>query len=173
MHIYAYNTSRHESSLFTPFELMFGRQALLPVALNSGHNGAGAEEVLECGGDAEALDNRQTAQRKKLEKAKANIVSAQQKQKEVYDRKHHQPEVFSIGATVLKKDFTRKKRKGGKLDMKWTGTYTITKSLGRGLYRLEEVEDPSKAISRVNGVHLKPYHKPLEVSSQVQCVGTL
>ena len=56
---------------------------------------------------------------------------------------------------VLKKDFARRKRKGGKLDVKWVGPYRITGILGRGLYCLEEVADATKVISRVNGVHLK------------------
>lgn len=30
-HVYAYNTSKHESSKFTPFEVMFGRKAVVPV----------------------------------------------------------------------------------------------------------------------------------------------
>ena len=81
----------------------------------------------------------------------------------MYDRKHHQPEVFTIGATVLKKDFMRKKQKGGKLDTKWTGPYKVAKSLGRGLYRLEDLADPTKIITGVNGVHLKPYHQPPQV----------
>ena len=34
--------------------------------------------------------------------------------------------------------------------------YTVAKALGRGLYRLEDIKDPSKVITRVNGVHLKP-----------------
>ena len=29
--LFAYNTSKHESSIFTPFEVMFGRQAVLPI----------------------------------------------------------------------------------------------------------------------------------------------
>lgn len=29
--IYAYNSARHESSKFTPFELMFSRKAVLPI----------------------------------------------------------------------------------------------------------------------------------------------
>jgi hypothetical protein len=31
--IYAYNTAKHESSQFTPFELMFSRKAVLPLDL--------------------------------------------------------------------------------------------------------------------------------------------
>ena len=31
---YAYNTSRHESTLHTPFEVMFGRKAILPIDLD-------------------------------------------------------------------------------------------------------------------------------------------
>ena len=54
--------------------------------------------------------------RERLESVKANIVTAQKRQKEQYDRKHSNPEVFAVGALVLKKDFTRKKRAGGKLD---------------------------------------------------------
>ena len=33
--IYAYNTARHESSKFTPFELMFSRKAVLPIDIRS------------------------------------------------------------------------------------------------------------------------------------------
>ena len=29
--VFAYNTSRHESTCFTPFSLMFSRQATLPI----------------------------------------------------------------------------------------------------------------------------------------------
>ena len=46
----------------------------------------------------------------RLKSVKANIVTAQKRQKEHYDRKHSNPEVFAIGALVLKKDFTHKKR---------------------------------------------------------------
>ena len=31
--VFAYNTSRHESSLHTPFEVMFGRKAFIPIEL--------------------------------------------------------------------------------------------------------------------------------------------
>ena len=60
--IFAYNTSRHESTKFTPFEVMFNRTATLPIdiavrkespekilelALNHSGEGEGSKELLE------------------------------------------------------------------------------------------------------------------------------
>ena len=33
--VFAYNTSKHASSLYTPFEVMFGRKSVLPVELTT------------------------------------------------------------------------------------------------------------------------------------------
>ena len=43
--VFAYNTSRHESSKFSPFELMFGRRATLPIDIEL--RKAGPEEMLK------------------------------------------------------------------------------------------------------------------------------
>ena len=67
-----------------------------------------------------------------LEKAKANISAAQEKQKADYDRKHANPTVYKVGSKVLAKDFLRRKRKEGKLDYRWLGPYVIMKNLGKG-----------------------------------------
>ena len=95
-----------------------------------------------------------------LKQAKANIDKAQEKQKKDFDKRHHCPETFKLGNLVLKKDMTRKKRKGGKLDTKWIGPFEIIASLGRGLYKLADYNDPEIVIPRVNGVHLKKYNQP-------------
>ena len=110
--------------------------------------------LLLCLGEAEV---NMKAIQEMLEEARSNILYAQQKQKEAYDRKHFVPECFKVGSVVLKKDFNRRKRKGGKLDEKWVGPYRIIRVLGRGLYRLEEVSDATWIINRINGVHLKQY----------------
>ena len=74
---------------------------------------------------------------------------------------------MQVGATVLKKDFLRKKRKGGKLDNKWIGPYIITGALGRGLYSLQDMKNPGKVLSRVHGTHLKKYSVPEEVCTML------
>ena len=67
-----------------------------------------------------------------LEKAKKNVEAAQEKQKADYNKKHANPSAYAIGSRVLVKDFTRKKRKEGKLDFRWIGPYYIMKNLGKG-----------------------------------------
>ena len=161
--VFAYNTSRRESTHCTPFEVMFGRKAVLPIDIEMRKNTA--EDVLAlCHDDSDVLadnmDRLMENRRNLLEDAKANIKRAQERQKEQYDRKHAFSDAFQCGAKVLMKDLQRKKRKGGKLDVKWLGPYTITKNLGKGLYSLQLVSDSNSTVGRINGAHLKPYNTP-------------
>lgn len=94
-----------------------------------------------------------------LEEAKENILSAQKKQKEVYDKKHAKPHLFEPGQLVLKKDFTRRKRKGGKLDSKFIGPFVIVKTLGKGTYLLGRPGTLEGTV-QATGAHLKPYSTP-------------
>ena len=120
--------------------------------------------------DEETFQKMVEAKKATLEKAKTNIVAAQEKQKQTYDRKHcTTSEVYSVGSAVLKKDFIRKKRKGGKLDSNWIGPFTITRVLGKGLYRLESFDDPPTVVGRVNGEHLKPWLGKVYIVASFDC----
>eukprot|EP00731_Ephydatia_muelleri_P006550 Em0003g798a len=138
---FAYNTSRHESTKFTPFEIMFGRKAILPLDLDAGvHQGPCNEaEVTICSQETE-IQQKESQHKALLEEVQKNIISAQKKQKEQYDKKHSKAVFYSAGTHVLKKDFRKKKRKGGKLDFPWVGPYLITRSLGKGFYELQSCE---------------------------------
>ena len=124
MCIYTYNTSKHESSKYTPFEAMFRRRAVLPVDISKRPLDE-QPEMKEF--DHNLIDLVMEERRERWEIVKENILNAQKKQKEEYDRKHSKPKGFLIGALVWKKkDFTRKKRAGGKLESKWPGpTYVL------------------------------------------------
>ena len=103
-----------------------------------------------------------------LKQAQENIGKAQEKQKKDYDKRHHDRDTFKVGSLVLRKDMTRKKRKGGKLDTKWTGPFKTIASLGHGLYQLSHYNNPEIVIPHVNGIHLKKYNHPSK--SLVSCI---
>lgn len=139
--VYGYNSALQESSRYTPFEAMFGRLAKLPVDFNTSKNYDADEKLHKYLASGSPSEFESVAKRRRTEtKIKANIEKAQKKQKKNYDRKHFSTVHFTIGDTVLKKDFRRKKRKGGKLDYRWMGPYVITNSLGRGLFCLKEIK---------------------------------
>ena len=139
--VYSYNSAVHESSRHTPFEAMFGRVAKLPVDFNTASTHSPEEKLQEYLTAADPLEGEREAKRRKTEDAiKANIQTAQQKQKHYYDKRHGTSTCFTVGDTVLKKDFRRKKRKGGKLDYRWEGPFLIMAILGKGLFQLKELD---------------------------------
>ena len=84
-----------------------------------------------------------------LNEAKANIKLAQEKQKEVYDRKHANPTAYQVVSKVLKKAFNRKKKKCGKMYAKYVRPFVISKNLGKGLYALQSVENAGHVLDQV------------------------
>ena len=126
---------------------MFGHRALLPIEL-----GTPDKSLLMMELNDKVVEKNMQCQKKILESVKKNIIIAQAKQKEQYDIKHAKPEVYKLGSIVLKKDFAHKKRAGGKMDFQWVGPYRIVKALGRGLYRIESVQNED-VIPRIYGVH--------------------
>ena len=163
--VYAYNTSVQESTRFSPFEVMFGRKPTMPIDIDMATNipEDQLQKYLEAKELSQTRVEEMASQRQQLlQQVKANIKQAQDKQKEYYDREHANPAAYKVGAKVLKKDFLRKKRKGGKMDTRFVGPYVITKNVGKGLYALQLVKNPSVVIQRVNGAHLKPYQTPLQ-----------
>ncbi len=91
----------------------------------------------------------------KLKIAKNNILKAQEKQKHYYDIKRANPKMFNVDQLVLLKVFYWKKRKGGKLDSKYVGSFKIIRARGKGVYYIEN--EASGKVSRAIGSHLKEY----------------
>ena len=150
--IHAYNTSVHESTSFSPFELMFGRKALLPIEIDVDLLDQCNDET-DNPGQVQAITDQRL---QNLETARENIRRAQEKEKQAYDRKHASPNAYVVGEKVLKKDFRRKKRAGGKMDTRYVGPYVITKCVGKGLYYLSDVAS-NGMVQKVSGAYLKPY----------------
>ena len=158
--VFAYNTSEQESTKYSPFELMFGRRATLPIDIDVDRNDPNALVDSAASLSTSALSSLTARRKQLLEKAKENILKAQERQKSDYDRRRANPKVYIVGAKVLKKDFLRKKRKGGGMDEKYIGPYVITRHLGKGLYALRLVANPAVTVEKINGAHLKPFKAP-------------
>ena len=91
---------------------MFGRRATLPVDINICDTPP--SDKLQKYYDFEESDPSDVLQYRQqiLEKAKANILKAQAKQKAHCDTNHSDPQYFQVDEQVLKKDFTWKKTRG-------------------------------------------------------------
>ena len=74
---------------------------------------SGKEHTLAGGYNVDKEVERITEERKQqLESVKENVLVAQHRQKDQYDHKHSNPEIFAVGAL----DFTHKKCAGRRLD---------------------------------------------------------
>ncbi|KAL5502451.1 hypothetical protein EMCRGX_G009227 [Ephydatia muelleri] len=151
---FAYNTSRHDSTKYTPFMLMFGHRATLPIDV---------ELEQQCSEDLcktywELEEHPYPAvfseHARILEEAKGNIIAAQLRQKEAYDKKHCKPGQFLCNQLVLLRNFSCKKVKGGKLTERFLGPYTIINVLQNGVY---EIRNEEGKTTRATGSHLKMY----------------
>ena len=85
-----------------------------------------------------------------LVEAKGNIIIAQLKQKEMYDKKHCKPSQFQCDQLILLRNFSRKKVKGEKLTERFLGPYKIINALPHGIYELRNEEGKT---TRATGSH--------------------
>ena len=149
--LFAYRTSKHATTKQTPFYLVYGRQARLPVELDVSASQSGddqdSEVLLKERIDSfiDLLNNR--------EKACSDIKVAQSKQKKHYDASIPETEEvgFKVGDHVLVHNTRKTTRKGGKLEVKWKGPYQITKVSRKGTYLVEGLK------TSVSGSRLKSY----------------
>ena len=136
--LFAYRTSKQDSTKYTPFFLMYGREAKLPIdveLMKQPENGQTNLEDLD-----EKIAKLIDLQKRVHDRAYENIAKAQQRQKLQYDRKHNAGTNLKEGDKVLKQELRNEGRKGGKLDVQFTGPYRITKDLGKGRFALENMQ---------------------------------
>ena len=149
--LFAYRTSKNDTTKFSPFYLMFSRQPKLPIELEIPINGSQQSAVADAEPSFEEKVKKMLKIRRSIKaEAMANIEKAQERQKKYYDQKH-KPAEFAIGDKVLLRNCCDDSRKGEKLNLPWTGPYTIIECLPKSLYRLKELK------RKYNSSKLKKY----------------
>ncbi|CAK9302255.1 unnamed protein product [Gordionus sp. m RMFG-2023] len=122
--LFAYNTSCHDTSKFTPFELMYGRKAIQAYG-NDEENYIDPDNVEEI--DREKHFQSIVSKMQDIHNiAMGNINLAQLKQQRDYRTRHTGKNApYKINDKVLIWNSRRADRKGGKMTRPWLGPFTI------------------------------------------------
>lgn len=131
----AYNASIQSSTGFSPFYLMFGRQARLPIDLVYG---TGKQEVEDqsIGEYAASLKERMSTAFALVRK---NVSKHHVHQKELYDQKVH-GKPFSAGEWVWLYSPVVTRGSSRKLNCPWKGPYTVLKRISDATYRVQHLQ---------------------------------
>ena len=149
--VWAYHTTEQSGTHETPFSLVYGCDAMIPVEIQESsprfQNFVAEDSNEERRLNLDLLDEVKEEARVKAEAVKRRI-----------ERRYNSkvmPRQFREGDLVMRK--AHQYEMENKLSPKWTGPFRITEVLGNGAYRLETLE--GGAIPRTwNATHLKLYY---------------
>ena len=142
--MHTYNTTPHTATGYTPFELIYGRQAELPTALTKQ-----PKPTYNYDDYAQELRERLRAANRV---ARENIKEGKAKAKTQYDKRAKETK-FKVGEKVLLYDETLRRGRSKKLDAQWTGPYTVTEKHSEVNYTIKR----GRTTTRVHVNRLKPF----------------
>ena len=155
----AYNTSVQSTTGFTPFYLMFGREARMPLDMMFGHPDSSPEGA----SDSEyAVQLRDRLQRAYLV-VRTNFQRAFGRQKIHYDQKVH-GKPLAVGDLVWLHSPVVPAGRSKKLHRPWTGPFKILKKLSEQVYRIQSTVGTKRRLV-VHFDRLKPYQVNLPEQS--------
>ena len=141
--IFAYNASRHSTTGFTPYELMFGRLCKLPFDLPSTTTVAEPHSYI-----------KQLKQyiKEANQAVRANIMFNQRKSQERHDN-NRSNDLYVAG------DFVYVKRLDPcrKLERKYNGPYQVIQQLNQSIYRIQDPND-LRVIMNIHINRLRRYY---------------
>jgi len=153
--LWAYRTSVKDATGFTPFQLVYGLEATLPIKCEIPSLKLAVEllpnttPIEECLLYLEWLDETRRLASLAIEVQKKRV-------KTHFDHNVH-PRSFVEGDLVLLYDEANEKLGAGKLKPMWLGPYIVKKVLQKGAYELIEYEGNPLEKPR-NGLYLKKYY---------------
>ena len=150
--VFAYNTSKQESTGQTQFFMLYGREALLPIDVALGNNPNPAIP-----NDSFPLLHQYPYLR---EQVKRKLLMVQRRQKQRYDS-HRREKSYNVGDLVLVYRPLRKKGRSTKLLHKYHGPLRVTQKLTDLTYALKLVIGQKRKVDTVHVCNLKLFHPRL------------
>ena len=156
--LWAHRISRHGATKVTPFELVYGQEAVLPVKVNldayrlAKQNDLSAVDYYNLMMDNvdEVTDKRMRAL-KEIEKYKFRVARAYNKK--VKDKS------FQVGDLVWKTilPLGMKSNKFGKWSLSWEGPYRVVKVIFKNSYMMETLQE-DRLPRAINEKYLKKFY---------------
>jgi len=142
--MFTYNTTPHTATGYTPFELIYGRQADLPTALTKP-----PKPTYNYDDYAQELKERLRATN---QLAREHVKDEKIKAKLQYD-KNTKEISFKVGDKVLVFDETLRRGRSKKLESLWTGPYKIIEKHSKVNYTIKK----GRKTTRIHVNRLKPF----------------
>lgn len=174
--LWDYRTSFKTSLGFTPFHLVYGQEALLPIQLEL----ASLKMVvhIEEGGKKERLQQR-IIDLERLDLDRDEAIKHYAKQAEIRREKFNKglpDKEIGEGSLVLRYANKYDTRHDAKFVPKWEGPYVVVEKFTNGSYQLRDIAGTLHK-TRVNGWRLKHYHprviwdtQPRDESGKLKCL---
>jgi len=148
--VWAYHTTPYSTTRETPFSLVYGSDAMIPVEIQESsprfQNFVAEESNEERKVNLDLLDEVREEARIKVETLKRRV-----------EYKHNsklKPRQFQVTNLMMRKTYPYQLE--NKLSPKWIGSFRVTEALGNGAYKLETLEGGT--IPRTwNATNLKFY----------------
>ena len=153
---FAYNSAKQETTGFSPFFLVHGRDIQTPLDVIFPHN-AGDQ-------DSNYAQHLRTRAEEARQLAKLHILKSQAGDKRRYDERHR-PVTYKVGDLVWVYTPVRKVGLSEKLLRRYFGPYKVTRCLSDVTYEVESLESNRqrrKARDVVHVLRMKPYLNPDE-----------
>nr|XP_025616244.1 uncharacterized protein LOC112708272 [Arachis hypogaea] len=149
--LWAYNTTAHSTTKESPFRLVYRSEAMIPIEVSHGSMRTLAKEH----------DQARQAELDLIEEIRETAAIRHRALQQQLSRRYGQkvkPRSFNTGDLVLRKtEQARRPPSHGKLAATWDGPYRISEVLGRGAYKLEDLNG-TKLPSTWNVGSLKRYY---------------
>ena len=152
--LFAIRTSVQESTKFTPFFLMHGREARFPLEAENSE----ITSVSQLGDVQQAVRHLKEMRNKVFPQVKENIENSQERQKQQYrKRKGAVVNSIQVGQTVLRLNMLKRTTKGHKMEDTWLGPYRVIEMTASGDCVLRCIKTNSTMKRKVNISQLMIY----------------
>lgn len=145
---YSYNTSKHSSLGYTPFELMMCRDPNVPSSFTR----VKENEIFYSYDDFVATTRQNMRQCFEIARQKLDLSKA--KNKKIYDKKLNVKD-FNVGEQVLMLSEGSRQGRSKAFGPRWLGPYVVLEKIGEVNYKIKK----SRTEMVVHGDKLKAYHE--------------